>query len=180
MTEKQATTPADDDARRSAIAATTEKAPPQVPRWLVRTIWAAHRAAYRLTRRSVRAPAAGARSLGDAAARRPRAAGAARPASRSSATSRTGSGCSIPAMNGWADPEPAWWLNLQATPVPASSCRAASAGTVLARGAVGEERAELWRRFVDLGTLAYTDASAAQRARETAIVVLEPIDCVTG
>ena len=22
----------------------------------------------------------------------------------------------IPAMNGWADPEPAWWLNLQAHP----------------------------------------------------------------
>ena len=29
---------------------TAHKAPPRVPRWLARTIWAAHRAVYRLTR----------------------------------------------------------------------------------------------------------------------------------
>jgi F420H(2)-dependent quinone reductase len=79
-------------------------------------------------------------------------------------------------MNGWADPEPAWWLNLQATPRAHVVLPGGVRRDVVARGAAGDERDELWRRFVDLGTLAYTDASAAQRARETAIVVLEPID----
>ena len=56
MIEKQATTPT--GATTTPVA--TEKAPPQVPRWLVRTIWAAHRAAYRVTggRFGLRPPAA--------------------------------------------------------------------------------------------------------------------------
>ena len=45
---------------------------------------------------------------------------------------------------------------------------------VTARAAVGDERARLWASLLDLGTSAYTDASAALRSRETAIVVLEP------
>ena len=40
----------------------------------------------------------------------------ARSALPSSATSRTGPNLVTMAMNGWADPEPAWWLNLQAHP----------------------------------------------------------------
>jgi F420H(2)-dependent quinone reductase len=80
-----------------------------------------------------------------------------------------------PAMNGWADPEPAWWLNLRANPdamvdLPGGRRR------VTARAAVGEERARLWAALVGLGTAAYTDASAALRSHETAIVVLEPRD----
>ena len=69
----------------------------------------------------------------------------------------------VPAMNGWADPEPAWWLNLQADPRASVVLPGGVRRDVLARAAVGEERDALWRRFVDLGTLAYTDASAAQR-----------------
>ncbi len=45
---------------------------------------------------------------------------------------------------------------------------------VTARAATGEERARLWAALVALGSSAYTDASAALRSRETAIVVLEP------
>jgi hypothetical protein len=45
---------------------------------------------------------------------------------------------------------------------------------VTARAATGEERARLWRMFLDLESSAFTDASAALRSRETAIVVLEP------
>ena len=76
-------------------------------------------------------------------------------------------------MNGWADPEPAWWLNLQAHPeatveLPGGSRR------VTARAASGRSATRLWRALVDLGSAAYTDASAALRSRETAIVVLEP------
>ena len=87
----------------------------------------------------------------------------------------------VPAMNGWADPEPAWWLNLQANP----DAPGRPAGRRPARGRrpaarSGKSETSSGRRFVDLGTLAYTDASAALRARETAIVVLEPIDFVTA
>jgi deazaflavin-dependent oxidoreductase (nitroreductase family) len=79
----------------------------------------------------------------------------------------------IPAMNGWADPEPAWWLNLQANP-EATVELPNGRRDVSARVAVGEERDRLWGRLVDLGTSAYTNANARLRSRETAIVVLEP------
>ena len=79
----------------------------------------------------------------------------------------------IPAMNGWADPEPAWWLNLQANP-EATIELLDGTRQVGARAAVGEERERLWERFVRLGSAAFTNANAALRSRETAIVVLEP------
>ncbi len=84
-----------------------------------------------------------------------------------------GSNLVVPAMNGWADPEPAWWLNLQANP---NATVELSDGTreVTARPAIGEERARLWASFVGLGSAAFSDASAALRSRETALVVLEP------
>ena len=78
-----------------------------------------------------------------------------------------------PAMNGWADPEPAWLLNLQAHPsatVELPDGRRA----VTARIATAEERPRLWSMLSGLGTAAYTDANAARRSRETAIVILEP------
>ena len=171
MSEKQATTP--------TTATAAEKAPPEVPRWLVRTIWAAHRAAFRLTRGrfGLRPPAPDRWGMLQLTT-----------TGRRSGKTRVailgyladGERLLVPAMNGWADPEPAWWLNLQATPRARVVLPGGVRREVLTRGAVGDERAELWRRFVDLGTLAYTDASAAQRARETAIVILEPIDFVTG
>ena len=155
-------------------ATTDEKAPPRLPRWLVRTIWAAHRAAYRLTggRFGLRPPAAGQWGMLRLTT-----------TGRRSGRSRIailgyledGERLLIPAMNGWADPQPAWWLNLQATPLAVVELPGGVRREVTARGAVGEERDALWRRFVDLGTLAYTDASAAHRSRETAIVVLEPV-----
>jgi deazaflavin-dependent oxidoreductase (nitroreductase family) len=79
-----------------------------------------------------------------------------------------------PAMNGWADPEPAWWLNLQAN--PDAIVELPDGGReVTARAAVGEERERLWARLVGLGSAAYTDANASTRSRQTAIVVLEPM-----
>ena len=151
-----------------------EKAPPRLPRWLVRTIWAGHRAAYSLTGghfglRPLRRPVVVSRSIPHC-----RAAGG---RSRIAILGylEDGERLLIPAMNGWADPQPAWWLNLQATPLAVVELPGGVRREVTARGAVGEERDAFWRRFVDLGTLAYTDASAAQRSRETAIVVLEPV-----
>jgi deazaflavin-dependent oxidoreductase (nitroreductase family) len=143
-----------------------------VPRWLVRTIWILHRAAYSLTggRFGLRRPTSTKwgmlrlRSVG-----------------RRSGKERVailgyiedGPNLVTPAMNGWADPEPAWWLNLQAHPGATVELPDGSR-QVKARAAVGEERERLWGRLVGLGTSAYTDASAATRSRETAIVILEP------
>jgi deazaflavin-dependent oxidoreductase (nitroreductase family) len=79
----------------------------------------------------------------------------------------------VPAMNGWAQPEPAWWLNLQANP-EATVELLDGPRRVTARAAIGEERARLWQKFVDLGSSAFSDASAALRSSETALVIFEP------
>ncbi|MGI9584079.1 MAG: nitroreductase/quinone reductase family protein, partial [Acidimicrobiia bacterium] len=75
------------------------------------------------------------------------------------------------AMNGWAEAEPAWWLNMQAHPevsVKTSSGRTAATG----RAAVGDERHRLWARWGDYDE--HLDANAALRSSETAVVVIEP------
>ena len=75
------------------------------------------------------------------------------------------------AMNGWGDPEPAWWLNLQANPEALIELKDGTR-EVRARAATGDERERLWselaRREPNL------DGYAARRSRETAVVVLEP------
>jgi deazaflavin-dependent oxidoreductase (nitroreductase family) len=75
------------------------------------------------------------------------------------------------AMNGWADGEPAWWLNLQAHP-DARVELADGSRAVRARAAEGDERSRLWARWRDVGD--DVDAYAALRTTETAVVVLEP------
>ena len=79
----------------------------------------------------------------------------------------------VPAMNGWMDPDPAWWLNLQAHPEATIQLPGGDIRSVTARAAQPGERDRLWRALVDLGSAAFTDANAAARSRETAIVVLE-------
>ena len=75
------------------------------------------------------------------------------------------------AMNGWADPDPAWWLNLQAQP-RATVDLALGRRKVRGRPAEGEERSRLWSRWREIdGTL---DAYASLRSGETAVVILEP------
>ena len=156
-----------------AVQTAPQKAPPHVPRWLVRSIWIGHRAVYRLS--------------GGRFGLRPSTAtqwGMLRLTSvgRRSGKSRTaivgfiedGSNLVIPAMNGWAEPDPAWWLNLQSNGQASVVLPNGSRRDVVARAAIGEERVRLWQALVDLGSSAFTDASAALRSRETAIVVLEP------
>jgi hypothetical protein len=75
------------------------------------------------------------------------------------------------AMNGWANPEPAWWLSLQAHPDARIDLTSGSR-RVRARAANGDERARLWAMWVGLGD--GTDDYAALRSRETAVVILEP------
>jgi F420H(2)-dependent quinone reductase len=78
------------------------------------------------------------------------------------------------AMNGWADPEPAWWLNLLAQPDAEVDLKDGTR-RVHARAAAGEERDRLWALLdAHNGWGASIDAYARRRSRETAVVVLEP------
>jgi deazaflavin-dependent oxidoreductase (nitroreductase family) len=152
--------------------ASVTKAPPNVPRWLVRTIWIVHRAAYSITGGRI-----GLRPSNDTQWGMLRLTSVGRRSGKARVAIVgyivDGENVVIPAMNGWADPEPAWWLNLQTDPT-ASIELPEGRRDVTARAAVGEERERLWGRFLGLGSSAFTEASAALRSRETAIVVLEP------
>jgi F420H(2)-dependent quinone reductase len=142
------------------------------PRWLIRTIWGMHRAVYSLTggRIGLRRPTQdqwGMLRLTTVGRRT----GQERVAILGYL--EDGQNLITPAMNGWADPEPAWWLNLQAHP-DASVELPGDKREVTARVANLEERPRLWSMLSGLGTAAYTDANAARRSRETAVVILEP------
>ena len=140
------------------------------PRWFVRLVWSAHRGLYRVTggRLGLRRPKANRYGMMHLVT-----------------TGRhTGQERSVilgyfeddpnlvtMAMNGWADGEPAWWLNLQAsseTNVDLTDGRRAVRG----RAAVGEERSRLCARWREIDT--NLDAYAALRSAETAVVILEP------
>jgi deazaflavin-dependent oxidoreductase (nitroreductase family) len=142
------------------------------PRWFVRSAWKVHRGLYRITR-------------GRFALRRakPGRWGMMRVTTigRRSGQERPvilgyfddGPNLVTMAMNGWAAPEPAWWLNLQAHPevtVETPDGRHRMRG----RAAEGEERARLWDRWRELDK--NLDGYAARRPVETAVVVLEPLD----
>jgi F420H(2)-dependent quinone reductase len=75
------------------------------------------------------------------------------------------------AMNGWADPEPAWWRNLQAQP-DATAELGGAAHAVRARAAQAAERSRLWARWGDIDRR--LDAYAAKRSSPTAVGILEP------
>ena len=75
------------------------------------------------------------------------------------------------AMNGWAEAEPAWWLNLQAHPNTFVELKEGSRA-VHGRVADGEERDRLWARWRELSD--EYDGWAAMRSGKTAVVVLEP------
>ena len=100
----------------NAMSEPSTKEPFLPPRWFIRAFWVAQRAACSLTGgrlglRTATDDRWGSMRLAD---RRPP--HRARSGSPSSATSRTAPNLVTMAMNGWADPEPAWWLNLQAQP----------------------------------------------------------------
>jgi F420H(2)-dependent quinone reductase len=140
------------------------------PRWFIRFFWAAHRAVYRI-------------SGGRLGLWRPKR-GRWGTARLTTTGRRTGQQRSVIvgyfedgpnlvtlAMNGWADGEPAWWLNLQAHP-DATVDLVNGSSTVRARAAEGEERTRLWARWRHIDR--QLDAYAALRSSETAVVILEP------
>ncbi len=144
------------------------------PRALVRTFWTLHRAAYRVSggRFGLSRPEAGARfgmmqlsTIGRRSGQR-----------RSTMIGYYTDGANLVtlAMNGWADAEPAWWLNLQAHPETTVHLPDGPRH-VRARAAGAAERERLWAKFRDYpGWGDDIDALAARRSRETTVVVFEP------
>ncbi len=152
------------------MTVTSEKRASLPPRWFIRAFWVAHRGFYRLTggRRGLWRP-----KPDNWGAMRIRSIGRRTGKERSAIVAYFEDGPNLVtlAMNGWAAPEPAWWLNLQAHPdvtVDLPDGRRA----VHARAAEGEERARLWARWREVGTDG--DLYAGRRPGETAVVVLEP------
>ena len=146
------------------------------PRWFVRSAWSVHRTLYRVTggRFGLRPPAGNRYGMMRLTT-----------IGRRSGEERSvilgyfedGPNLVTMAMNGWAAPEPAWWLNLQAHP-DATLDLAQGRLEVRGRAAVGEERARLWSRWseIDEGL----DSYAARRPTETAVVILEPTQSPEG
>lgn len=150
-----------------------QRAPRLPPRWLIRTIWVGHRAIHRITggRRGLQAPNAGKwgtlrlMTIGRHCGKE-----------RSAILGYLEDGQNLItlAMNGWGEAEPAWWLNLQASPDVTLELRDGTRA-VRARAAQGDERERLWARFQaqhEWGS--DVDAFARRRSGETAVVVFGP------
>jgi deazaflavin-dependent oxidoreductase (nitroreductase family) len=147
-----------------------ERAPRLPPRWFIRAFWVGHRAMYRASGgrfglRRARPDREGMLALTTTGRR----------------TGRThrvivgyledGPNLITMAMNGWGEGEPAWWLNLQASPETRVDL-ADGRREIRARAAQGAERARLWEALRQLDP--NLDAYAKRRPSETAVVVLEP------
>ncbi len=150
--------------------------PPELPlpRWVITTIWRAHRMLFRTTggRAVLSTPVRGkhfgvmrVHTLG-----------------RRSGKPRTvilgyihdGPNLATIAMNGWDEAEPAWWLNLRGHP-DAVVDLPGERRTVRARTAEGDERERLWREMeAHKGWGDDLDALAMRRPAGTSVVVLEP------
>ncbi len=149
-------------------AATTS--PPLPPRWFVRAAWLVHRAMYRLSggRVGLWRP-----KIGRWGTLRLTTVGRRTGKERNAILGYYEDGPNLVtlAMNGWAEPEPAWWLNLQAHPDVTVELKGQRL-SVRGRAAVGDERTRLWKRWYELGD--DVDGYATRRSSETAVVVLEP------
>jgi F420H(2)-dependent quinone reductase len=155
---------------KGSIANPSPRAPRLPPRWFVRTAWVVHRAIHRLT--------AGRRGLWKA---KPGKWGTMRLTTTGRRTGHKrsailgyyedGPNLVTLAMNGWAAPEPAWWLNLQADPDTLVELKDGKRA-VRGRAAEGAERDRLWARWREFSD--EYDQWAALRTGETAVVVLEP------
>ena len=148
------------------------KQPSLPPRWFVRTAWVVHRAIVRFTPGRFGLWRANGKKWGTFYLTT---------VGRRSGKERRailgyyedGPNLVTMAMNGWAAPEPAWWLNLQAHP-DATVEMADGTRAVRGRAAEGEERDRLWAMFrVSDDNM---DGYLRRRPGGTAIVVLEPAD----
>jgi len=152
------------------LATAQHKSPRLPPRWFIRAAWVIHRAYHRLTggRRGLWMPKAdkwGTMELTTVGRKTGK--------ERSAILGYYEDGPNLVtmAMNGWMEPEPAWWLNLQANPEVTVALKTGTRA-VRGRAAEGEERDRLWARWNEFGD--DVDGYATRRPTETAIVVLEP------
>jgi deazaflavin-dependent oxidoreductase (nitroreductase family) len=152
------------------MTASSTKAPSLPPRWFIRSFWVVQRAVYAVTGGRLGLRTATAEHQGMMRLRTiGRRSGEERKAIL--AYFEDGPDLVTMAMNGWADAEPAWWLNLQAQPDVTVDLPGRSRA-VHAHAADPDERPRLWARWA-----AYDkdlDAYAARRSRETAVVILSP------
>ena len=152
------------------MPAESTKKPRLPPRWFMRAFWKVHRAVLRLSRGRVglwrpKPDRWGAMRLTTVGRRSGRA--------RRVVVGYFEDGPNLVtmAMNGWGEGEPAWWLNLQASPDIEIDLVDGSR-LVTGRAAEGEERERLWARWAEIDE--NLDAYAARRSTETAVVVFEP------
>jgi deazaflavin-dependent oxidoreductase (nitroreductase family) len=152
------------------MTAAPEKAPWLPPRWFIRLFWAGHRAVYRITggRIGLRRPKGKTYGM-----MRLHTIGRRSGAERIAIVGYYEDGPNLVtmAMNGWGDPEPAWWLNLQANPDVTIELPDGPRA-VHGYAATGEERRRLWAKWAEIDD--GLDGWAALRSRETAVVVFEP------
>jgi F420H(2)-dependent quinone reductase len=145
------------------------------PRWIIRVVWAAHRAVHRFSggRRGLAHPKGPGGQFGylrlETIGRR---SGARRAAILGYVEDERN--LVTLAMNGWADTDPAWWLNLQAKPDASVELKGGARRSVRARAAVGEERQRLWAVLHEVRGYGDVDAFAGLRSSATAVVILEP------
>jgi deazaflavin-dependent oxidoreductase (nitroreductase family) len=142
------------------------------PRWFIRAAWVVHRAMYRWTQGRLGLRPATAKTWGmmrlTTVGRRSR-------QERKAILGYFEDGPNLVtmAMNGWGEPEPAWWLNLQANPdttVELTDGRRAVHG----RAATPEERPRLWAKWGQYDGEDNLASWSRRRPRETAVVILEP------
>jgi len=150
---------------------TTDRPPRVPPPWFVHAAWRVHRALYRLSgRRFLWTPANkrgwGALHLTTIGRRSGR--------ERSVIIGYLEDGPNLVAlaMNGWDEGDPAWWLNLEAQPDAVVRRAHEQPRPVRARAATGDERDQLWQRWVAVDP--ELDAHAARRSTDTPVIVLEP------
>jgi deazaflavin-dependent oxidoreductase (nitroreductase family) len=142
------------------------------PRWFIRGAWVIHRTIYSLTRGRLGLRPATAKTWG---MMRLTTVGRRSGQKRKAILGffEDGPNLVTMAMNGWGEPEPAWWLNLQAHPdttVELSDGPRAVRG----RAATPDERPRLWARWGEYDGEENLASWSARRPRETAIVILEP------
>ena len=100
---------------RPTVSVEPKREPRLQPRWFIRSFWAVQRAVYAVTRGRLGLRSATADRWG---MMRLRTVGRRTGEERKAILGYFEDGPDLVtmAMNGWADPEPAWWLNLQAQP----------------------------------------------------------------
>ena len=149
----------------------SKKSPSLPPRWFIRLFWVVQRAVYSVTRGRFGLRAATANQWGML---RLRTVGRRSGEERSAILGYFEDGPDLVtmAMNGWADPEPAWWLNMQAHPDVFVDLPGGESRPVHGRAADKDERPRLWA--IQASYDKDLDGYAARRSRETAVVILSP------